>query len=217
MSKREKRLKSLDRLLNTYTIIGVVLIVIATILLVTPALPYIWYRLNGGATEDEIAQITQALEEQPDTPEPPDTPPEEPELPPIDRSLPSTNMIIISSIGVNSEIQEGENGSAALENGIWRVPNFGTPEDTISVILAGHRFGYIYWSSDFRTKSSFFNLPKTGVGDEVTLIWGQREYTYEIYEAKDGTYIDDYDADLILYTCRLFNSPVRVFRYAKRV
>jgi sortase (surface protein transpeptidase) len=98
------------------------------------------------------------------------------------------------------------------------VPNFGTPEyNDLPIIIAAHRFGYVYWSNDFREKSTFYNLPKLRVGDRVQIIWGQRSYEYEVYKAEDNTQITDYEADLILYTCRMYNSPTRVFRYLKRV
>jgi hypothetical protein len=64
---------------------------------------------------------------------------------------------------------------------------------------------------------SFFSLPKTRVGDKIDIIWGQRKYEYEIYKAETKTQISDYDADLILYTCLLYNSPDRIFRYARRI
>ena len=66
----------------------------------------------------------------------------------------------------------------------------------------------------------FIGHIKTGnlsIGDRIEIIWGQRKYVYEIYRAEDSTGIQDYEADLILYTCRLFNSPTRIFRYANRV
>ena len=98
------------------------------------------------------------------------------------------------------------------------VPEFGDPINSEkTIIIAAHRFGYSYWSREERSVVSFYNLPKTGIGDTVSIIWDQREFVYEIYKAEESTYITDYDADLILYTCKYFNSPVRIFRYAKTV
>ena len=210
----DHKLTFLNKILNVYTVIGVILVILATILLITPSLPYLWYRLNSGATEQEIDNLALPVESDTEIPEPAEP---EIELPPLDESLPTTNMISIPSIGVNSQIYEGTDPKEALDRGVWRAPEFGTPEDSVSTILAAHRFGYISWSSSFRTTNSFFNLPKTDSGDRVEIIWNQRKYIYEIYKAEDGTHITDYSADLVLYTCRLFNSPVRVFRYAERV
>ena len=217
MAKQSKRQipKGLRRLLNFYTIIGIACIAVATILFVTPTLPYLWYRINNDATQDEVSSITTPLK----TPAPPQTenPPEETELPPFDPSLPNINTLAIDSIGVNGEIHEGTDPTQALEHGFWRVNDYGTPEDPYPIIIAAHRFGYIHWSNEFRQLNSFYNLPKTTAGDKVEILWNQRRYEYKIYEAQNGTAIEDYNADLILYTCQLFNSPVRVFRYAKGV
>ena len=54
------------------------------------------------------------------------------------------------------------------------------------------------------------------VGDKVTIIWEQRQYEYTIYSTVTGTHVSDYNANLILYTCQLWNSPVRIFIYANR-
>ena len=84
------------------------------------------------------------------------------------------------------------------------------------MILAAHRWGYVYWTNSFRTLNSFYNLPKLAVGDKIEIIWNQRKYLYEIYDSGTGDKITDYSANLILYTCELWNSPTRIFKYAKR-
>ena len=58
---------------------------------------------------------------------------------------------------------------------------------------------------------------KTDIDSTVSVYWNQREYIYKIYAKEESTYISDYSADLILYTCKYYNSPVRIFRYANRV
>ena len=139
-------------------------------------------------------------------------------LPPINPALSTTPTLKINNIGVDGEVHQGENAKAELDKGIWIVPGYGTPEhNELPIIIAAHRFGYVYWTAEFRTKSSFYNLPKLKVGDRVQIIWGQREYQYEIYKAEDDKQITDYGADLILYTCRMYNSPIRVFRYLRRI
>lgn len=223
-SQKHRKLRALNKVLNIYTLFGVVLWILATVFILVPSFPYIWYRINNDATGDEVETIVTPTEEDADSDssfadiiEKYQEDEDEVDLPEFDESLSNTNTLIISKIGVNGEIHEGTNAKATLEEGIWRVNDFGTPEDKTSIILAAHRFGYIYWSNDFRRTQSFFNLPKTGVGDHIEIVWNQRKYEYEIYRAEDSTVIQDYDADLILYTCRMFNSPVRVFRYARRV
>ncbi len=140
-------------------------------------------------------------------------------LPPFDPSLTKTNTLIIESIGVNSPIYEGADPKEALQQGPWIVNDFHIPPDqTPPVIIASHRWGGIGWNVNERTLKSFYNLPKTKVGDKIVIIWDQRKYEYVIDQVGEGDKIEKYDADLILYTCKLYwESPIRIFRYAHRV
>lgn len=141
-------------------------------------------------------------------------------LPPFNPALPKTNRLIISSIGVNTDIEEAtyDNYEEALKKGVWRVSNFGEPDLAgAPVILAAHRYGYLAWNNSFRHKSSFYNLPKVKVGDVVTIDWQQRQYTYGVYKVESGEAITDYSADVILYTCESLNGPERIFVYAKLI
>ena len=139
-------------------------------------------------------------------------------LPDIDPSLPKDNGLLIDKIGVKGLIHEGTDWENILKLGVWRVPNFGTPEDnSLPIILAAHRWGYLSWSAAFRKLNSFVDLPKLVVGDTIKIIWGQRPYEYKVYSVQTGTKITEYNANLILYTCQLWNSPVRFFVYANRV
>lgn len=141
-------------------------------------------------------------------------------LPEKDLSLPETNSISIKKIGLETNIIEetSENYENALMQGVWRVPDFGTPimRDK-PIILVAHRFGYLNWSQDFRIKNSFYNLPKVDVGDQIEIIWDQRKFNYEVYEKEEGEDISHYSADLILYTCKFLESDLRIFRYAKLI
>lgn len=211
----KKFLKALSKI---YLAFGIVLIFFAFSIVAITFYPQLWYSLSKTATETEAATIQEQLieiemyEPEEESKEPGIT------LPPVDTSLPKENLLRIASIGVDSEISQEQDPDKGLDKGIWIVPDFGTPEiNDLPIIIAAHRFGYVYWSSDFRQKSSFYNLPKLKVGDRVQIIWNQRGYEFEVYKAEDNTQITDYEADLILYTCRMYNSPVRVFRYLSRV
>lgn len=143
---------------------------------------------------------------------------EEAYQPEFNPALPKTNKLIISSIGVDGEIYEAphDNYEAALRNGVWHEPSFGTPfTRSKPTILAAHRFGYLAWTNQYRRENSFYNLPKLEMGETVEIIWKQRQYTYEIYDESQGEEITDYNADLILYTCEALNSDVRIFKYAR--
>lgn len=186
----------------------------ATIVVIVPILPHFLYRLSPGAPQALAGNIAGlASSSQSNEPVKPQTP-----LPPLNPSLPKTNRLAIPTIGVDGEIHTGDNWEQILEKGVWIVPGFGSPNDNQQpIILASHRWGYLDWSNSFRKLNSFYSLPKLQNGDQVQVIWEQRLYTYEIYKSESSTEITDYSADLILYTCQLWNSPVRIFRYAKRI
>jgi sortase (surface protein transpeptidase) len=140
--------------------------------------------------------------------------------PAFDSRLPKTNRLIISKIGVDTEIAEAtyDNYESALKMGVWRVSDFGAPSaNSMPTILAAHRYGYLAWSNLFRRENSFYNLPKLKVGDTVEIDWRQRKYIYEIYAESQGDAITDYTADLILYTCVDLTGPERIFRYARLI
>lgn len=214
--KKKKLFKILSKV---YLAIGILLIFLAFSVLAITFYPQIWYSVDKGATKTEFTTIEKQVTILEEVEKEGIIKEEiEAELPTIDTSLPIENYLRINSIGVDSEVSQNMNAEEGLEEGIWMVPNFGTPEyNDLPIIIAAHRFGYVYWSSDFREKSSFYNLPKLKVGDRVQIIWDQRSYEFEVYKAEDNTQITDYEADLILYTCRMYNSPVRVFRYLNRV
>jgi len=213
MSKKEK----IKKLLNIYQVMGFVFLLISIVLIAIPVSPYIWYRLKPSAVEnDEKKIITEVVipedEIEEKKPEPED------KIPPLNPNLPEGYFVLIPKIGVNSPIGDTKDYRKALLKGTWIVSDYGTPEkDTLPIILAAHRFGYTSWTTEFRNRISFYNLPKTEKGDKVNIYWNRREYKYEIYSGEESTYISDYTADLILYTCKYFNSPVRIFRYANRV
>ena len=219
MKKKEFR----NKIGHTYIRIGIFFFVIAGVLLIYPQFPYILNILSVNTPEKEEDTITQPIfsKEQVYTQEEPEE--ELLTLPDIDSDLSKENYIVIPKIGVDTIIQEGEDSQKALENGPWIVPDYATPENrylgetTKSIIIASHRFGYSSWSEEKRRLISFYNLPNTKIGDRIILIWDQREYVYEIVEVGQTTYVEDYDTDLILYTCKYFNTPERIFRYANLV
>jgi len=137
--------------------------------------------------------------------------------PPYNENLPEGEWLIIPRIGVRSTLQPTENYEDALVTGVWMAPDFGRPGDRdLPVILAGHRFGFKWWwESDYWKYNSFYLLPELEEGDTVEIISNKRKYVYEIYEGEEGSEITDYEADLIVYTCKYLDSPERIFRYAR--
>ena len=142
---------------------------------------------------------------------------EKPILPDINTKLSKENMIKINSITLNSEIIESKSADIGLEKGIWRVYNFGTPEDNKPIILAAHRYGLVGMIYKELHNNSFYNLPKAKVGDKIYITWNQREYIFEIVDSTESTKISSYNYDLILYTCKSYNTPIRIFKYANRI
>lgn len=224
---KEKQRKKLNTILNTYIGIGFSLWAVAALLILTPIVPQIWYNLVPEASANEVASLTVDLVDDVDAfaslredylgtkgslkPAP--------SLPPLNTSLTKANHLRIDKIGVDAPIQYGEEWESALSKGPWVVPHFGTPPANESpVIIASHRWGGIGWSSSDRATKSFLKLPDLQVGDKVEIQWAQRIYRYQIYAAVEDSQITDYEADLILYTCKLYvESPIRIFRYAKRI
>lgn len=139
--------------------------------------------------------------------------------PPFNENLPEGDWLMIPRIGVRSTLQQTENFEDALTTGLWWVPDFGVPGDLRTpMIIAGHRFGFKWWwEDDYWKYHSFYLLPRLEEGDTVEIIAGQRKYVYEIYGGDEGEEITDYQADLILYTCKYLDSTIRIFRYARLV
>ena len=133
-------------------------------------------------------------------------------------NLTRENTLTIASAGIQTKIWESsmDDYEEALTKGVWMVPDFGTPQKrNYPTIMAAHRFGYLKWSIPYRLKNSFYSLPKVKLGDNIEIIWDQRMYHYEVYKEGKGEEIEDYSADLILYTCEDLTSPVRIFKYAR--
>ncbi len=141
--------------------------------------------------------------------------------PVYDAHLPAGNWLIIPKIGVNTQILESPLPDESLNKGVWRVPDFGTPTDLSKpMILAAHRYGWKAWwenGNQYWKYHSFYLLPDLKPGDIVEVISDHRKYTYEIYAGEQAQDISDYNADLILYTCKFLDSPLRYFRYARLV
>lgn len=213
-------LQKRSRLSLLFSLVSAILLLSALVIVLLPSLPQLIYRIRPN-TSDDLARIlarpavtfgdllavsgdqeSQAYQ------------------PPFEPSLPESAWIRIPKIGVDTGIIEApqERFEDALKRGVWRVPDFGTPEvRRLPTILVAHRFGYLSWSDNYRKQHSFYNLPKLVPGDRVEIIWQQRRYVYEIYSDQEGELMEDYTADLTLYTCRLLTSPIRIFRYAKLV
>lgn len=204
-----------------YTNLGISLWLLAVVFVILPVWPNVYYRLSPNTSSDLATTIAYTVTEKPSTTiDSSKNTPLSDQLPSVDPSLPVENGLIIDSIGVRGEIHEGDDWQEILKLGIWRVPNFATPLDSPDhnpIILAAHRWGYLSWSNSFRKLNSFYNLPTVKKDDLIRINWQQRQFVYKVYSTETNTEISDYSADLILYTCQLWNSPTRFFVYAQKI
>ena len=141
-------------------------------------------------------------------------------LPDKNDNLPTGNWLVIPRIGVRTQLRSTADPAEALKQGVWMSPSYGKPGDEydLPIILAAHRFGWDWWwQTDYWKYNSFYNLPDLEPGDMVEVIVDQRKWTYEIYAGEQGEEITDYEANLVLYTCKFLNSPLRYFRYARLI
>jgi len=202
--------KLLLTFIKTFLLLGIIFLVLSFA-------PSIWYSLSTRVDDFSVALLTTVLNKEKTIEEKPTV--EIPNWQPaFDSKLSRDTTLKILSIGVDTKINEAtyQNYEDALKAGPWRVPDFGTPADRSKpIILAAHRFGYLAWTNIYRRKNSFYNLPRLQEGDLVEITYKQRKYTYEIYAESRGEEIEDYTANLILYTCETLNSKIRIFKYAR--
>lgn len=138
---------------------------------------------------------------------------------PVNENLPEGSWINIPKIGVRTELLWTDDPNEALETGVWAVPEYGQPGSASEpMIAAAHRFGYQWmWDTDYWRYNTFYLLPETEPGDIIEVIHDQRKWVYEIYAGELNQEITDYDADLILYTCRFLTGADRHIRYARLI
>ncbi len=134
-------------------------------------------------------------------------------LPPIDKNLSSQTRLIIPKIGIDAVLFTGENGEIELDKGVWMAPSFGIPTDALPMLISAHRFGGLSWNQAYRDKNSFRRLPELSAGDEITVIYQQRKFTYRVVNqfTAMGYEINSAAENLVLYTCKYLRSPERIF------
>lgn len=199
-------------------IVGVVssmVIVVSILIAMVVFAPQLFYSLTPAKqAQSALAseqQITQQNNQQP--------PKSSRYMPQKDTTLPEGDWLVIPRIGVRTELLKTDNPDEALMEGVWKVPGYGLPGQLDKpIIFVAHRYGWEWWwQSDYWRYNSFYYLPETEPGDRIEVISDQHKWVYEIYAGEEGTDISDYDADMILYTCKYLTSPVRHFRYARLV
>lgn len=126
--------------------------------------------------------------------------------------------LFIPSIDVETQIFDGEENSS-LEKGAWIMPYYSFPDQKVEsypIVIAAHRWGEDGLSYEFRRKKLFLNLPLVTEGNEVRIEWNNKIHTYSIFRIEESEYVTTL-ADLVLITCKYYNSPERYFVYANQV
>lgn len=117
------------------------------------------------------------------------------------------DMLLIPSVGIKSEISDGD--VSILDKGLaWhRLPDRGNPAKGGNTILTGHSFVWGYTPKQVEEQSIFFNLHDAKVGDDIKVVWDKKTYNYKIAEVKNvkpnATEIESETkaAQLTIYTC----------------
>ena len=138
MGKRE----FFKRFSDYYATLGIFALLIAIILILIPAAPYVVYKLLPSETKNEATKIATPLMEDGSINVEENTK----VWPAQDLSLPKTLFVTMDKIEVFSPISTDSDYITALKNGAWLVPEYGTPmNEKKPIIIAAHRFGYLYW------------------------------------------------------------------------
>jgi len=133
------------------------------------------------------------------------------------KPIPTDNRLVIPKIGVDAPIVEGASQNAALEKGIWHIPNTAASPEASNLVLSAHRWRYLPPSS-----RSFYLLDKLDVGDDIIIYWEGKEFDYKVGEEKtvDPTAVEILEPtdqpQLTLFTCTpLWSTKHRLVLIAK--
>lgn len=123
----------------------------------------------------------------------------------------SVNKLIIPSIGVDMQI-----GSERryLDIGGWIQSS---TQDNTPNLIAIHRYGWDNLSPEQKIKQTLYLVNSLKKGDKVFLIWNGMKYQYEVSKLTDDTNNPALDENLMLYTCKFFNTSHRIFVQTIRV
>lgn len=107
--------------------------------------------------------------------------------------------LIIPRIALDQDIKEGQS-VYTVNKGVWRWPKGANPGQTGNTVFIGHRFTYA-------GPSVFAHLDLVKPGDNVTVVWNQRKFSYTVTQTKlvspsDTSIIQKTDDKRItIYTC----------------
>lgn len=87
--------------------------------------------------------------------------------------IPNENTLVIPRIKLQKRIHESQTGYPALNLGIWRRPQAGTPGEGQNTVLVGHRFTY-------GGPAVLYHLDKVREGDRLVLYWDKQKHVYQV-------------------------------------
>lgn len=121
------------------------------------------------------------------------------------------NTLVVPSMSVNGVVYEGKSADT-LDNGIWRIPGTSTPDKGGNTVLAAHR-----WKWGPQSGKSFYDIDKMNVGDQLTINWDGKDYTYQVSNITTVTpdkvdiLKNTSESKLTLFSCApLFSSKYRI-------
>lgn len=123
----------------------------------------------------------------------------------------SVNRLIIPAIGVDMLIGSEQR---YLDFGGWIQSS---NQDNEPNLIAIHRFGWDNLTPEQKIKQTLYHVQKLKGGNKVYLIWNGERYQYEVTDLINDTNNPPITEDLVLYTCKFFNSNHRIFVQTKRV
>ncbi len=91
----------------------------------------------------------------------------------------SADRLIIKKIGVNAPIIESVDSNYGLSRGAWLIPETSTPDKGGNTVISGHRFKYLPPNN-----LTFYLFHKLVVGDDIFVIWHEKNYHYKITQIK---------------------------------
>ncbi len=115
------------------------------------------------------------------------------------------NKLVIPAVGVDMIIGTDKQ---SLDNGGW-VQRLSS--DSLPNLIAIHRFGWSNLSAEQKMKQTLYHVYKLREGDVVFVIWSGKKYEFTVKNIIESTDNPANDEDLVIYTCKFFNSSQRVF------
>jgi LPXTG-site transpeptidase (sortase) family protein len=208
--------KYLETYANINIFLGVALLVIPIAFLLYTGI--INKNALNGVSADEDTETEILSEEIVDPGYKPNLSTETDVIVPSDEAVTYGNRIMIPSVGTDGLIYECTTPECGLEKGAWRIPEFNTPKNTeYPMVIAAHRWGPDNLSTAERIKNLFYSLDKVFIGDIIEVEWDGQIYRYVVTHTEENIQITRDSDDLILFTCKYYNSPVRIIVYATLV